>query len=74
MLPKDAVQFMTVVQGTLGYLDPEYLQDEGPKMATRGGVNESRFQFSFECGRCPKINPKAPNNDTGAHSSQLVTK
>uniref|UniRef100_A0ACD5XZU5 Uncharacterized protein n=1 Tax=Avena sativa TaxID=4498 RepID=A0ACD5XZU5_AVESA len=26
MLPKDAVQFMTMVQGTLGYLDPEYLQ------------------------------------------------
>jgi serine/threonine protein kinase len=27
MLPKDAVQFMTVVQGTVGYLDPEYLQE-----------------------------------------------
>jgi len=27
MLPKDAVQFMTMVQGTLGYLDPEYLQE-----------------------------------------------
>jgi len=27
MLPRDAVQFMTMVQGTLGYLDPEYLQE-----------------------------------------------
>ena len=27
MLPKDAVQLMTLVQGTLGYLDPEYLQE-----------------------------------------------
>jgi serine/threonine protein kinase len=27
MLPKDAVQFMTMVQGTLGYLDPEYMQE-----------------------------------------------
>ncbi|WVZ53815.1 hypothetical protein U9M48_004707, partial [Paspalum notatum var. saurae] len=27
MLPKDAVQLMTMVQGTLGYLDPEYLQE-----------------------------------------------
>ncbi|CAD6337800.1 unnamed protein product [Miscanthus lutarioriparius] len=27
MLPKDAVQFMTMVQGTIGYLDPEYLQE-----------------------------------------------
>ncbi|CAN6166551.1 unnamed protein product [Urochloa humidicola] len=27
MLPKEANQFMTVVQGTLGYLDPEYLQE-----------------------------------------------
>ncbi|WVZ82640.1 hypothetical protein U9M48_029884 [Paspalum notatum var. saurae] len=28
MLPKDAVQLMTMVQGTLGYLDPEYLQEQ----------------------------------------------
>uniref|UniRef100_A0A0D9YL91 Protein kinase domain-containing protein n=1 Tax=Oryza glumipatula TaxID=40148 RepID=A0A0D9YL91_9ORYZ len=27
MLPKDEIQFMTMVQGTLGYLDPEYLQE-----------------------------------------------
>jgi serine/threonine protein kinase len=27
MLPKDTIQFMTIVQGTLGYLDPEYLQE-----------------------------------------------
>jgi len=27
MLPKDAVQLMTIVQGTLGYQDPEYLQE-----------------------------------------------
>jgi serine/threonine protein kinase len=27
MLPQDTVQLMTVVQGTLGYLDPEYLQE-----------------------------------------------
>ncbi|KAJ1257923.1 hypothetical protein BS78_10G033900 [Paspalum vaginatum] len=27
MLPKDTVQFMTLVQGTLGYLDPEYLEE-----------------------------------------------
>ena len=27
MLPKDEIQFMTMVQGTLGYLDSEYLQD-----------------------------------------------
>ncbi|KAJ1257928.1 hypothetical protein BS78_10G034200 [Paspalum vaginatum] len=27
ILPKDAVQLMTMVQGTLGYLDPEYLQE-----------------------------------------------
>nr|CAB3466942.1 unnamed protein product [Digitaria exilis] len=28
ILPKDAVQLMTMVQGTLGYLDPEYLQEQ----------------------------------------------
>ncbi|WVZ82652.1 hypothetical protein U9M48_029894 [Paspalum notatum var. saurae] len=27
ILPKDAVQHMTMVQGTLGYLDPEYLEE-----------------------------------------------
>ncbi|WVZ82628.1 hypothetical protein U9M48_029874 [Paspalum notatum var. saurae] len=27
ILPKDTVQLMTLVQGTLGYLDPEYLQE-----------------------------------------------
>jgi serine/threonine protein kinase len=27
MLAKDEIQFMTMVQGTLGYLDPEYLQE-----------------------------------------------
>jgi serine/threonine protein kinase len=27
MLPKDAIHLMTIVQGTLGYLDPEYLQE-----------------------------------------------
>uniref|UniRef100_A0A0D9VB90 Protein kinase domain-containing protein n=1 Tax=Leersia perrieri TaxID=77586 RepID=A0A0D9VB90_9ORYZ len=27
MLPKDEIQFMTMVQGTIGYLDPEYLQE-----------------------------------------------
>ncbi|XP_062202412.1 wall-associated receptor kinase 3-like [Phragmites australis] len=27
MLPKDEIQFLTTVQGTLGYLDPEYLQE-----------------------------------------------
>ncbi|CAD6337801.1 unnamed protein product [Miscanthus lutarioriparius] len=27
MLPKDAIQLMTMVQGTWGYLDPEYLQE-----------------------------------------------
>ncbi|CAN6179463.1 unnamed protein product [Urochloa humidicola] len=27
MLPRDVVQLMTMVQGTLGYLDPEYLQE-----------------------------------------------
>ncbi|XP_062227996.1 wall-associated receptor kinase 5-like [Phragmites australis] len=27
ILPNDAVQLMTIVQGTLGYLDPEYLQE-----------------------------------------------
>ena len=27
ILPKDEVQLMTMVQGTLGYLDPEYLQE-----------------------------------------------
>jgi serine/threonine protein kinase len=27
MLPKNEIQFMTMVQGTLGYLDPEYLQE-----------------------------------------------
>nr|QCZ35133.1 SBS2 [Hordeum vulgare subsp. vulgare] len=27
MLPKDEVQFMTLVQGTMGYLDPEYMQE-----------------------------------------------
>ncbi|XP_048544657.1 wall-associated receptor kinase 3-like isoform X2 [Triticum urartu] len=27
MLPKDESQFMTLVKGTLGYLDPEYLQE-----------------------------------------------
>ncbi|CAN6202626.1 unnamed protein product [Urochloa humidicola] len=27
ILPKDSVQLMTMVQGTLGYLDPEYLQE-----------------------------------------------
>ncbi|KAL6899296.1 hypothetical protein ACP4OV_005954 [Aristida adscensionis] len=28
MLPKDSVQFMAIVQGTMGYLDPEYLQEQ----------------------------------------------
>ncbi|GJN02814.1 hypothetical protein PR202_ga20200 [Eleusine coracana subsp. coracana] len=27
ILAKDEIQFMTMVQGTLGYLDPEYLQE-----------------------------------------------
>ncbi|XBI43382.1 hypothetical protein VPH35_108155 [Triticum aestivum] len=27
MLPTDEIQFMTMVQGTIGYLDPEYLQE-----------------------------------------------
>lgn len=30
MLPKDEIQFMSMVQGTLGYLDPEYLQERRP--------------------------------------------
>uniref|UniRef100_A0A0E0DWP0 Protein kinase domain-containing protein n=1 Tax=Oryza meridionalis TaxID=40149 RepID=A0A0E0DWP0_9ORYZ len=35
-LPKEAVQLMTMVQGTLGYLDPEYLQER--RRATFGVV------------------------------------
>ncbi|CAM0948018.1 unnamed protein product [Alopecurus aequalis] len=27
MLPTDEIQFMTLVQGTIGYLDPEYIQE-----------------------------------------------
>jgi hypothetical protein len=31
---------------------------EGPKKATRGGVNGSQSKFLTELGLCPEINPK----------------
>jgi hypothetical protein len=32
--------------------------DEGPKKATREGVNGSQSKFLTELGLCPEINPK----------------
>jgi len=69
ILPKDAVQLMTMVQGTLGYLDPEYLQER--KLTEKSDVYSFGVVLLELITRKMAISFEGPEEEKGLASSFL---
>jgi serine/threonine protein kinase len=69
ILPKEAVQLMTMVQGTLGYLDPEYLQER--KLTEKSDVYSFGVVLLELITRKSSISFEGPEEEKGLASSFL---
>lgn len=70
ILPKDAIQLMTIVQGTLGYLDPEYLQER--KLTEKSDVYSFGVVLLELITRKTAIYSEGPNKEGKSLASSFI--